>query len=296
MVFALCADKIIESKTKSLLPQAVCLLTEEDGFVALFKNLWEKISDFEAVLYLPLVPPQGRDGLQNLTLTHTALAALGDAAKDMAMLRQLSGTGILVPAPDRSGDAFCGAVPLKELNGLTDALCGTPLKTLLLGKQLEWFPGNAFFAFTQLLAPLAALPWEKETFSGSPCITAEFLLPLTAQYGERLCGFALPWKDAVREFWNTREQLLRVTEIFSTASKKRADLIEYRMRGIKDFYDERRYQMTLEQAFKAKLGFKQKLWIIVQLLLSPQAFERLQRLLHGGKLPPAPPHPQDPLD
>ena len=68
------------------------------------------------------------------------------------------------------------------------------------------------------------------------------------------------------------------------------------MQWIKDFYDERRYQMTLEQAFKAKLSFKQKLWIISQLLLSPQAFERLQRLLHRGKLPPAHPQPKDPLD
>ncbi len=295
-IFALCADKRIEEEVKVFLPQAICSFVEENGFVALFKALWKEISSFDAVLYLPLVPPQGRDSLQNLTLMYTALNALGDAGRDLAMLRQLSGAGMLAPVPDRSDEFFCGAIPTEELTALPQAVRGTPLDALLLGERLERFPGNAFFSSTELLAPLAELPWKDEAFCGGCGGAAEFLLPLAAQLAGRLCGFVLPWEDAVRELWNAREYAGRFARIFRTPNKQKPDLIEYRMQWIKDFYDERRYQMTLEQAFKAKLSFKQKLWIISQLLLSPQAFERLQRLLHRGKLPPAHPQPKDPLD
>ena len=61
-----------------------------------------------------------------------------------------------------------------------------------------------------------------------------------------------------------------------------------------DFYYERRYQMTLEQAFAAPLTAKQKLWICLQILLKPTTFQKLHRLL--GRKGEAPPLPADPLD
>ena len=146
------------------------------------------------------------------------------------------------------------------------------------------------------MAPLATLPWAEINALEHADWAQEIFLPLVAQQSSLLCGFALPWQDLMREYWNAREYVSRFAGIFETPNKKGADMIEFRMKGIRDFYLERRYQMTLQQAFAAKLSFKQKLWIILQLLLSPAAFERLQKLLHGGQLPTPPPPPLDGLD
>lgn len=63
--------------------------------------------------------------------------------------------------------------------------------------------------------------------------------------------------------------------IFETQKRNDITSMTFHMQGIQDFYEGRRYQMTLEQAFHAKLGFKQKLWIILQLLIPPKAFARI---------------------
>ena len=87
---------------------------------------------------------------------------------------------------------------------------------------------------------------------------------------------SLPWRDAARALWNARETQDRFSVIFETPRHRRVDLLEHRMRYVMDFYDERHDQMTLEQAFAARLGLRQKLWILARLFF-PRLFDRLHR-------------------
>ena len=85
-----------------------------------------------------------------------------------------------------------------------------------------------------------------------------------------------------------------IESLWMTPNKSRYDQILFRMKAILDFYHERRYQMTLEQAFHADLTFKQKAWICLQILLKPETFEKLHRRFGHAGPPAAPPH--DDLD
>lgn len=295
-IFCLVTDGVLKAALEDFLPQAKVLIEEKNGFFRLFRDLWQEIKAYQYCCYLPLVPAFLPDSLQDMSLVHSNFRALGDISADLKMLREVPGISVLSPIPEGLGNAFFNTLSVKTLSPLVEILKEAEIGKQCLGEELLRLPGSAFFAETKTLELLSGLPWEKISSLKTELPAEEFLLPLAAQSCSKLCGFCASWADVTREYWNAREYAMRFARIFKTPSKQKPDLIEYRMRGIKDFYDERRYQMTLEQAFKAKLGFKQKLWIIVQLLLSPQAFERLQRLLHGGKLPPAPPHPQDPLD
>jgi len=278
---------------QAALPGALLLREDENGFARLFEDLWPRLAGLDTLCYLPLCPPAMSDDLSRLSPVNAAAAALGDLGADLAMLRQTDGIGILVPIPDTVENVLtscriCDAAELQDLLG------STPLGDLPLGKRLLLLPTQAFFAECSALAPLAALPQQALRELPPHCQSA--LLPLSAQAGAQLLGFAAPWEDAVRELWNAREQLARLGSIFETPGRKSTDGLAFRMKGIADFYDERRYDMTLEQAFTAKLSGRQKLWIILQLLFSPAAFARIRRAVHGGKQPPAPQHPHDPLD
>lgn len=87
---------------------------------------------------------------------------------------------------------------------------------------------------------------------------------------------------------------MRFARIFRTPNKQKPDTIEYRMKGIRDFYEERRYQLTIEEV--AQKSFKQKLGFVLQILFSQATLQRLRKFLHGGKLPPDLPPPQDLMD
>ena len=224
----------------------------------------------------------------------TTVTALGNVTDDIMMLNGQPGIGILLPLQNAVDERFSGFLPYDEAKPYLQF--APRLDKLTFGKSLLWLCSGSFFARTSVMAPLATLPWPEINALEHADWAQEIFLPLVAQQNGLLCSFALPWQDLMREYWNAREYVSRFAGIFETPNKKGADMIEFRMKGIRDFYLERRYQMTLQQAFAAKLSFKQKLWIILQLLLSPAAFERLQKLLHGGQLPTPPPQPEDGLD
>ncbi|MEG2843273.1 MAG: hypothetical protein RR900_07285, partial [Ruthenibacterium sp.] len=78
---------------------------------------------------------------------------------------------------------------------------------------------------------------------------------------------------------NQNVMIQEISALWATPRKVRYDQIIFRMRAILDFYHERRYQMTLEQAFNADLTFKQKMWICAQIFLKPKTFARLHTKL-----------------
>ena len=96
------------------------------------------------------------------------------------------------------------------------------------------------------------------------------------------------------EIEHLRSLLADVNAEWVTPNNHRADKILFRMKAIRDFYLERRYQMTLEQAFCAPLTLRQKIWICLQILLKPETFEMFRGLF--GKNARQTEFPEDPLD
>ena len=293
-VFCLITKEALRAKTKELFPGAVILEEKENGFFSLFRDLWPEIKEYEYCCYLPLVPPSLPDSLQDMSSVYSNFNALGDISADLKMLREVFGVGVLAPVPGGLGSGFFNSRPLEELLPLVELLDGTSLGKQCFGKELLQLPGNAFFAQTEVLAALEALPWNDFSSFPTGFPAEEFLLPLAAQSCAKLCGFSAPWADVTREFWNAREYAMRFARIFRTPNKQKPDTIEYRMKGIRDFYEERRYQLTIEEV--AQKNFKQKLGFVLQILFSQATLQRLRKFLHGGKLPPDLPPPQDLMD
>jgi len=294
MVLCLAGSAMLQQLVQQQLPQAQVLLCTEDGFSILFAQLWQQVQGYEYLFYLSLIKKAIKDGLYRHGMIDTTVTALGNVTHNITMLNEQPGIGILLPLQNAVDERFSGFLPYDEAKPYLQL--APQLDELTFGKPLLWLCSGSFFARTSVMTPLATLPWAEINKLEHADWAQEIFLPLVAQQSGLLCGFALPWQDLMREYWNEKEYVERFVSIFETPNKKEADMVEFRMKEIRNFYLERRYQMTLQQAFAAKLGFKQKLWIILQLLLSPAAFERLQRLLHGGQLPTPPPPPEDGLD
>lgn len=282
-VYCITESEIFAKEVQAALPEAVLRVSAQNGLAYFAAELLPQLSGYDYLLYLPLTMPELGDRLQNRTVAETAFAALGDAPSDAAMLKSLAGAGMLCAWPDSYGENFLSKVPTAELAELTALLKETPLKKLPLGGALLRLPQSAFFCRAELLEGFADLPWNEIENAGG----IDYILPLFAQSKGRLCGFSLPWQTAVRELWNVREQLDRLAQVGRDENMARLDLIEFRVKGIVDFYNERRYSMTLDQAYTMPLGFKDKLFIILRILLKPQTFAKLYRLLHHGRnVPP----------
>ena len=95
---------------------------------------------------------------------------------------------------------------------------------------------------------------------------------------------------------STRYMIDGISSIWATPYKKSYPQLLYRMQAVLDFFNERRYQMTIEQAVHGGLSLKEKMWIILRLLLGADRFEKWRYRLTGGK-PPAPEvHERDSVD
>ena len=272
----LLAEGVDPAPVAAAWPQAEIRTTPKDGFAALMGELWPKVGDSDAVLYLPLALRENQDGLQDLTRLSQTVAALGDPDEDFRLLDRLPGVELLVPAGDEVDDDLCTLTRADEPAELRELLEKAPFAGLPVGERLRRLPGNAFFAHPAALRPLSQLDWSDPALAAPGAPLAELLLPLAVQRAGALYGVSLPWRDAARALWNARETQDRFSVIFETPRHRRVDLLEHRMRYVMDFYDERHDQMTLEQAFAARLGLKQKLWILARLFF-PRLFDRLHR-------------------
>ena len=87
-----------------------------------------------------------------------------------------------------------------------------------------------------------------------------------------------------------------ISAVWATQYKKNYPQLISRMQTVLDFFNERRYKMTLEQAIKGNLSFKEKMWITLQLFLKPSTFEKLRKVFSGGKPPAEEIHERDSID
>lgn len=260
-----------------------------------FTKYWPKIAQSELLLYLsndvPRLIEQQFFDATSLIQTLDSLANPNCAS----ILQKNQEFGVLIPVQINHQETLGIGLNLpqyaEKLQGMfADAGLKIP-KATMAGLASR---GGMFFAQTKALEGLTNLNWEQaELFAGEYPLW-ELIPPLAAQANGYLTGFAATPEIAFAQLSNVNDIMQDVLQIWSTPQKKAYHLVQFRMKGIRDFYYERRFHMTLEQAFHAKLSAKQKLWICLQIILKPETFAKLKRLL--GKQTSAPEITTDTMD
>lgn len=182
-------DNLPRQAVEKAFPHADVLTGVSNGFVSLFRDLWTRVSEFEFICFLPFDAPEVADGLRNWSIVYTAQKALGDIGADIAMLCEVKGIGALAPVPDTFSNVLA-SVSAEKATNVIDCLKASGFTEQIFGTRLIQLPGNSFFARSEKLAWLAALPWEK--LSTMPLQQFELLLPLAMQKEGCLLGFSLP--------------------------------------------------------------------------------------------------------
>lgn len=228
-----------------------------------------------------------------LLFLHTALPLLLDQFADATSL--LAAIEALHPAP-------CAAAMQRDENiGMIVPLTPSHQETLTSSINLpyhesalrkmgieapfdEWgivSRGGLFFAKTQVLS---ALDLPQNAMEGVYPLW-DFVPPLMAQKNGCLTVFSTSHTKAVNEWLNKSVMMEEIEAFWATKNKTRYDEIKFRMKAMFDFYYERRYHMTLQQAFEAPLTLKQKIWICLQIFMKPKTFQNLKKLFGGKEKP-----------
>lgn len=122
-------------------------------------------------------------------------------------------------------------------------------------------------------------------------------LPVTACCNlTQLVDTVLTEERSSRQLAMDRYMIDEVSKIWATPYKRNIILLLFRMQAVLDFFNERRYKMTVEQAITGNLSFKEKMWIALQLFLKPTTFEKVRKFFSGGKPPAQEVHERDNID
>ena len=290
-LYYLFADEALRDELLPQLPKnASVLLTKQNGMEYLFGPLWPEVSAHENVLYLNNALPLLLDEFYDATTLESAVQSLARPGCAALLGRFAEIGAVAAPLPMHQeclslGLNWPGTAP-RLTPALERAGIRVPLGAERPGLALR---GSAFFARTQAVEPLTHFAFERWMFEGE-YPACEFLVPLAAQSRGFLTAFSASPQQAFVCMENRGALLREMTAKWATPRMVRSDQVLFRMQAILDFYYERRYHMTLEQAFAAPLTFKQKLWICLQILLKPETFAKL----HKAK--EAPPPPKDELE
>ncbi|MEG2833073.1 MAG: rhamnan synthesis F family protein [Ruthenibacterium sp.] len=256
-----------------------CIVTAENGTQYLCTDLWEKLQQYTYVLYLNNALPLLLDEFFDATSLHMAVESLA-AQSCGALLAGREDIGVLLPPPPTHQECRSLGINWPQVapaikGALHTAGIEVPLGETRSGTASR---GGMFFARIDALMPLARYPFTEECFAGMyPAY--EYLVPLAAQSKGYLTARMCTPHTAYTLLANQNVMIQEISALWATPRKVRYDQIVFRMRAILDFYHERRYQMTLEQAFNADLTFKQKMWICAQIFLKPKTFARLHTKL-----------------
>ena len=293
-IFCLFASAALREKYAPMLyADAECITIAENGAQYLFTNLWPKLQKYTYVLYLNNALPLLLDEFFDVTSLNASIENLAGQSCG-ALLFQHDDIGVLLPPVPTHQECASFAVNWPQIapqikDALHTAGIDVPLGETRPGTASR---GGMFFARTDALAPLADYPFTEETFAGL-YPAWEYLVPLAAQSKGYFTARACTSLTAYTLLANQYAMLQEIQALWTTPDKMRYDQMLFRMRAILDFYKERRYQMTLEQAFHADLTFKQKMWICAQIILKPKTFAWLHAKF-SQKV--AAPLPKDALD
>lgn len=251
----------------------------------LMQNLEEIRTKYRWMLFLHTHLPLLLEQFADATSMLSAIEALHPAPCAAAMQND-ENIGLIVPlSPSHQETLTIGLNLPRHENELRKMGTEAPL-----GKWAIASRGGMFFARTDALSALS-LP--QNAMEGTYPLW-DFVPPLWAQKNGFLTVFSATHAQAVNEWFNKSGMLEEIQSLWATKGKTRYDQIEFRMKAILDFYYERRYHMTLQQAFEGPLTLKQKVWICLQIFMKPKTFERLHKLLGGKEKPAQQPH--DDLD
>lgn len=272
-----------------LLRNVKCVVTPKNGAEYLFTTLWDKVSAYENVLYLHNGLPQLLEEFADATTLGTAVESLVPKGCD-ALLSEYAEFGAIVPIPPVHQENLALGINWPQIapglkQPLEQAGIRVPLGETGCGFAVR---GGMFFARVEAVRPLASFPFADIHFEGT-YPAWEYLVPLAVQSSGYLTVTSCTREQAYVAMSNHLTLLRDMTAKWVTPRMTRCDQLLFRQQGILDFYQERRFQMTLEQAFSAKLTLKQKIWICAQIFLKPETFAKL----HKGKTEQPTPPPDD---
>lgn len=251
----------------------------------LMEHIEEIKQEYRYVLFLHTALPLLLEQFADATSMLSAVCSLRPAAC-MAAMEQDDNLGMILPLPPSHQETLTMSLNLpRHESALRQMGVEAPL-----GKWGVASRGGMFFAKS---AALEHLNLPADAMQGISPLW-DFVPPLLAQKNGCLTAFSASHAQAVNEWMNKSVMMEEIEALWVTKQKIRYDQMEFRMKAILDFYYERRYHMTLQQAFEAPLSIKQKVWICLQIFLKRQTFERLRKLLGGGEKPMEQPH--DDLD
>lgn len=282
-------QKLCNTYSTKLPPKAQCIITEQNGLRYLFKELWKDVAVFENIVYLHNELPLLLDEFADESTLYCAVQALTHAGCG-GLLESRPEIGLLVPPRGMHQETLSLGLNWRDAQEmLSEGLAGIDAHPMLpQGGSGYAVRGSMFFARKSAVCALADFAFTDEMFEGEyPAY--EFLLPLIAQSAGYFTAEACTAQMAFTLLANAQELVRQTTEKWATPRMKRSDQVLFRMQGILDFYYERRFHMTLEQAFTAKLTAKQKLWICLQIVLKPETFRKLQGWLGHKDKPVDPP-------
>ncbi|MEG0910143.1 MAG: rhamnan synthesis F family protein [Ruthenibacterium sp.] len=288
-VFCLFANEQLHEKYAPLLyADAECITISENGAQYLFTTLWPKLQKYTYVLYLNNALPLLLGEFFDATTMNTSIESLAGQSCG-ALLEEHGDIGVLLPPPPTHQECGSFAIHWPQIAPTIKEALHTAGIDVPLG---ETHPGTAsrggmFFARIDAIAPLANYPFTEACFAGL-YPAWEYLVPLAAQSKGYFTARACTPLTAYTLLANQNAMLQEIDALWTTPDKMRYDQMLFRMRAILDFYHERRYKMTMEQAFEADLTFKQKMWICAQILLKPETFAWLHAKLTKENSAPLP--------
>ncbi len=272
-------EELKDKFSGELPPKAQCIVTKENGIKYLFGDLWKDICVFENILYCHNNLPVLLGEFYDATSLENTLNALIP-----------SGCGAVLANRDDIG-AFVSIAPMHQENlilgqNYNEILpkLSQKLKDISIdipdGKDIYGYAvkGCMFFAKTSVIEPLSKLDFTDDLFEGDYPIY-EYLLPFVVQSKQKLLAVSCTAEQAFNAYLNSNTLLQTTIAKWHTKRMVRSDQVLFRMQGILDFYNERRHQMTLEQAFTMSLSAKEKVWICLQIILKPASFLKLKKLL-----------------
>ncbi len=294
-IFCLCADAGVAAAITSIMPQGTVFVVTNGvhGMKYLFKTLWRQLDGFKNILYLTndIKPLLGE--FFDVTTLVAAVDSIG-AENSSSMLDGRGDIGAFLPVTVRHQECCTLQNQWKYIAAKIKPKLEAAGITVPLGETKSGIASRSgmFLAKREALLPLADYAFSDDDFDAlySPC---EYIVPLAAQSKGYLTGFICDSKTAFAQIANSDSIVEDSFAMWATPTKMTYDRIHFRMQAILDFYYDRRYQMTLEQAFCAKLSFKEKLWIIMQIILKPETFKKLQKFAGHKNTQPL---PEDDLD
>lgn len=280
--YALFASAELEAKWKSALPSGtVCQVISQPAPAVMFGALWQELKKFTYLLYLSGDLPQLLEEFADATSLQTAIDTLRPA-RATAVLQQHPEIGVLCPPMPSHQETLSLGVNLPEQADAMQALLERADIHVKIRRDRGGIAsrGGMFFARTDALAKLTNVPFtgEADVFDGMYPLW-EFMPLLAAQDAGYMTGFLYTQQGAITALSNRGAALNSILDMWKEPGMTRYDQIRFRMQGILDFYEERHDQMTLEQAFHAKLTLRQKLWICLQIVLKPETFAKLHKLI-----------------